>query len=136
MPARLITTPAEARVLAERLGVKVPTKRTVRADGFRSKTEAMYAAQLEAERRYGAIVHYGYEEVKLRIGNRCWYTPDFVVLPANAYARLELHEVKGGYAREKSIVKLKAAAARYPFIRFVLAVWDRGVWTVTEVKAR
>jgi len=108
--------------------------------GTMNKTEAAYADHLELQRRLKQILSYCFEPLKLRLGKKCWYTPDFLVV--NAEGELELHEVKaywpgkrgksgrvGGRAgwREDGRVKWKAAAARYPF-RFVAAWRTRGGW--------
>ena len=100
--------------------------------GKMNRTEAAYAATLELDRISGAIVLYAFDAVKFRIADKCWYTPDFlVVLPDG---RVELHEVKG-FWREDAIVKVKVAADKYPF-RFVAVTKQSrklgGGWTFRE----
>lgn len=59
------------------------------------------------------------------------YTPDFMVAvtrPDNAI-RLYAFEVKG-QRRQAGIVRLKCAAAQYPFITFALATGGPGRWDV------
>lgn len=61
----------------------------------------------------------------LKIGNGCRYTPDFVAVERvgdNGHVEVRVYEVKGGYAREDAVVKLKAAADRYRWARFFLVV--------------
>ena len=94
--------------------------RTVRPrhqDGRMNKTEAAYAKRLEVERFAGRVALWRFEELKLRIADRTWYTPDFVVLDKEGH--LELHEVKGGHWEDDARVKVKAVAEAYPEFRVV-----------------
>jgi hypothetical protein len=100
-----------------------------------NKTEAAYARRLAYLRSVGEVRWYEFEALKLRLGNRCWYTPDFLVVVADG--TLELHEVKAmwsdrpGY-RDDARVKIRAAAERFPF-RFVGAYQKRdGSWEIEE----
>ena len=68
-----------------------------------------------------------------RSGVGAVYTPDFSVLVPDA-ERVEYREVKG-YRREASIVRLKAAALRYPDFRFVLVTKVNGDWHHTTIGA-
>ena len=98
---------------------------------YRSKTEAEYASILEVRKRVGEIIVYEYECLKLSIGEpgeRCWYTPDFLVVTEQG---TELHEVKGAYVRDKALVKWKAARRLYPHFRWVWAQKDKEGWNVT-----
>lgn len=97
-----------------------------------NKTETRYIQDwLAPMRAAGAIAQYDFEAIRLRLAPRTTYTPDFAVwLPDG---RLELHEIKGGFAREDAMVKLKVAARLYPAVRFVLARWRRGEWLIREV---
>ena len=79
-------------------------------DRFRSNTERRYAAVLETHKRAGDIDEWYYEPMKLRLAEKCFYSPDFLIRRAD---NLEIHEVKG-FIREDSIVKLKVAARLYP----------------------
>jgi hypothetical protein len=97
-----------------------------------NRTETAYAWLLEGYKRVGDILYWEYNVVTLRIGNDCRYTPDFLVLRKDLV--IELHEVKGSYTREDALVKIKAAAAHFPFV-FILAVYgDNKEWKITEVK--
>ena len=96
---------------------------TPRATGM-NKTEARYFARLQAD----PDVHWiGYEAVTLKLADDCRYTPDFAVMRSDG--AIELHEVKGGFVREDAWVKVKVAAAKFPF-QFVFAQEVKGVWTV------
>lgn len=99
---------------------KVRTKHT---PGAMNKTEAAYAAVLEARRLAGEIDSWKFEAIKLRLADLTYYTPDFaVVLPDGT---LELHEVKavttkGAWLWEDDArVKIKVAAETYQWFVFV-----------------
>lgn len=83
--------------------------------GEMNKTEALYAAHLEARKIAGEIVWHRFEAVKLRLADNTFYSPDFAVMRADGV--LEMHEVKG-FWQDDARVKIKVAAAQYPF-RFV-----------------
>jgi len=82
-----------------------------------NKTEAEYAAMLQARKTCGEILWWQYEAVTLKLADNTRYTPDFLVMLADG--TLEIHETKGGFVREDGWVKLKIAAALFPF-RFFL----------------
>lgn len=82
--------------------------------GTMNKTEEAYCQHLELRKRYGEIVWYRFEGIKLRLADNTFYTPDFAVMLANG--QLEMHEVKGGgYWTDDARVKTKVAADQYPF---------------------
>ena len=80
-----------------------------------NKLEADWATVLELERRAGTVLRYVYEGIKLKLADRCWYTPDFLVfrLTEDGGFGIELHEVKGHW-EEDARVKWKVAAAAWP----------------------
>lgn len=83
--------------------------------GEMNKTESAYADHLQALQNAGQIVWHKFEAVKLRLADNTFYTSDFAVLATDMV--LELHEVKG-FWQDDARVKIKVAAALYPF-RFV-----------------
>lgn len=90
-----------------------------------NKTEALFFAHLQATHP-GAWIER--EPMALKLGNGVRYNPDFAVYEqdgewtANCQPeRLTFYEVKG-HMRDDAAVKLKVAASRFPFIRFIL-VW-------------
>ncbi len=116
-------SPAEAA----RLGI-APVKTGKRG---MNKLERSYAAHLACRLFTGEILGWGYEEIKLKIGAKiCWLVVDFHVVGLDG--KTEFHETKGPYAREDSMIKLKAAALKYPHFRFVL-VKANGIGWTTEV---
>jgi hypothetical protein len=78
-----------------------------------------------------------YEQFPLSIGNGCNYYVDFLAVfgGRDRNERLDVrgYEVKGPYSRTAGIVKLKAAATRFPWIRFFLVSLVNGKWREEEV---
>lgn len=71
------------------------------------------------------------QSVRLRLGNSVTFTPDFLVFHPNRSPTA--WEVKGPFAREDAIVKLKVAAFEYPEIGFFL-VWKKdGEWRKQKI---
>jgi hypothetical protein len=93
-----------------------------------NKTEAAYDAHLWLLRRSGVILWHKFEAIKLRLADTTFYTPDFLVLAADGI--LEVHETKG-FWRDDARVKIKVAAALYPF-RFMAITKDGANWKVEK----
>lgn len=91
--------------------------------GEMNKTELAYSGELDLRRHAGEVLWWVYESVKLRLGKGCYYTADFAVMLADG--TLELHEVKG-YQAEASQVRIKTAAAKYPFVFVKVRKQGRG----------
>lgn len=96
--------------------------------GQMNKTESAYAQHLELRRHAGEVLWFKFEGIKLRLADRTWYTPDFIVLPRSGV--LEVHETKG-FMREDANVKIKCAAAIYPF-KFIVVRRRNGGWEFEE----
>ena len=100
--------------------------------GRMNKTEAAYAATLDARRYAGEVAWFKFEGVKLRLADNTFYTPDFAVMLADG--ALEMHEVKG-FWQDDARAKIKIAADLYP-MRFVAIQArpkkDGGGWSVEE----
>ena len=80
--------------------------------GAMNKTEAAYERHLEMLRAAGQVAWFKFEGVKLRLADNTFYTPDFVVMAADG--QMQMHEVKG-FWQDDARVKIKVAAALYPF---------------------
>lgn len=80
--------------------------------GKMNKTEAAYAALLEAEKQAGNIVWYAFEGMTFKLAADTRYTPDFAVMRSDGL--MEIHEVKG-FWRDDGRVKIKVAAEMFPF---------------------
>lgn len=103
--------------------------------GVMNKTETAYARDLDMLKAAGTITSYHYEAVTFRLttthGKRraMRITVDFMVVFADGH--IEFHEVKGGYATQESINRLKMAAELYPF-KFLLVTRNRSCWITEE----
>jgi hypothetical protein len=76
-----------------------------------------------------------FEAIKLQLGDRCTYTPDFVCVTASG--RWIAYEVKGSFTRDDAQVKLKTAAQTFPDIKFIKAIFTKEKkWNLQEIKTR
>ena len=108
-----------------RIGPFRAAKGVVRPRGM-NKIETSYAAYLETLTKAGEILWYQFEPIKLKLAKGSYYKPDFLVVTKDGF--LEIHEVKG-FWREAARVRIKVAAAIYPF-NFLAIQRDRGHWIV------
>jgi hypothetical protein len=76
--------------------------------------------------RAGEIRGWKFEAVKLRLADKTFYTPDFLVVLKDG--SLEFHETKG-FWRDDARVKIKVAAELYPMFRFAALKKKKGNWT-------
>lgn len=72
------------------------------------------------------------QAVTLKLANGLRYTPDFFAFHDG---KIMAWEVKGAFAYEDSIVKLKVAAVAWPEIQFTLAWKKGGVWKEQRILA-
>ncbi len=107
--------------------IPLPKKpaRAVHKAGVMNKTEQAYAALLEGDRKAGLIVAWWFEAIKLKLGDNCFYTPDFLIQRADGV--MEIHEVKGHW-EDDARVKIKAAAAKFPFVFKAVRKGKDGMW--------
>ena len=98
---------------------------------FKSKTEAEFALNLSLLLAAGEIQWWEYEPWSLKLGEGARYTPDFITM--NPDGTLHVWEVKGGFAREAAMVRLRAAATKYWMIPITLAIKKEGKWTHSPV---
>jgi hypothetical protein len=96
--------------------------------GSMNKTETAYDVHLWALRHAGDVLWHKFEGIKLRLADNTFLTVDFAVLPTSGV--LEMHEVKG-YWQDDARVKIKVAAAIYPF-RFIVVKKIKGGWEREE----
>src|SRR5262252_903388 len=114
-----VCVPAATTTVWHPLTAASQTERRTSPTPYRSHTEGRYAALLEARLLRGEIFSWRYEALKLRLADKTFYTPDFLV-QVTRQSLLELHEVKGGWWRDDAKVKWKVAIAQYPYFAFVL----------------
>lgn len=111
--------------------------------GEMNKTEAAFAAYLRTEQVAGRVLWFGFEQVKLRLADNTYFTPDFGVMYANG--ELWLVDTKGTkkdggrykpWVEEDARIKLKVAAETFPFVLAVayrLPIKAGGNWVIEEV---
>lgn len=78
-----------------------------------NKTEERYQEHLELLRVGGVIKSHLYESIGLRLADKTFYYPDFLVITDC----VEYHELKGHW-EDDARVKIKVAAERYPWFLF------------------
>lgn len=96
--------------------------------GVMNKTEQKYHAHLTALKFAKEVLWFEFEPANLRLSDGCFYKIDFMVMTKTG--ELEVHEVKG-YWRDDALVKIKIAAAKFPF-RFIAVQLKKGNWDVRE----
>ncbi|HHA2690824.1 TPA: hypothetical protein ACOEPG_002803 [Stenotrophomonas maltophilia] len=108
---------------------KVARGRPRHVPGEMNKTEEAYAAHLALQMAAGEIAWFRFESVKLKLAEKTHLTIDFFVM--TAAGDLEAHEVKG-FWEEDARIKVKVAAAMYPFRFLAVQRAPSGGWK-TEV---
>lgn len=88
--------------------------------------ETKYSRHLEHLFAVGMIGWFKFEGVKLRLADKTFYSPDFVVMDLDG--NIEIHEVKG-FWEDDARVKIKVAAETFPFL-FKAIKLVRGNWEV------
>jgi hypothetical protein len=99
--------------------------------GVMNKTEARFAAILEARKRAGEILDYWYESFNVRLAKKTWFKADFLIMFHSG--ALEFVDVKGGGpTADDAQVKIKVAAEMYPRFGWVQERFKGGGWKRTE----
>lgn len=100
--------------------------------GQMNGTEKAYAQHLELLKSAGEIAYYSFDSVNLRLADKTFYKPDFLVMKSDG--RIEIHEAKGFWTDDAK-VKIKVAADKFPF-RFIAIMKQTkkngGGWDVQE----
>ncbi len=87
--------------------------------GVMNQTETAYAELLQVRKLAGEIIDWWFECIKIKLADLCFYTPDFAVLFADG--SMEFIDAKGGGPiDDKSIVKIKCAAEKFPQFQFAM----------------
>ena len=94
-----------------------------------NKLEQAWAERLEIEKALGEVLDYRYEAVKLRLADKTFYTPDFMVIQGDGTIRFD--ETKG-FMRDDANLKIKVAAAQFDRFRFRLIKKIKGEWIIKE----
>lgn len=98
--------------------------------GTPNRLEAAYGQHLALRQKAGDVVWFAYEGIKLRLADKTFLTVDYFLMLASG--DLEAHEVKGSHLEDDAAVKLKVAAAMFPF-RFVLVRAAGAGWDLKEI---
>lgn len=99
-----------------------------RKPGEMNGLESRYAKYLEEQRLLGTVLWYEFDCVKLRLADKTFYTPDFLVLMSDL--TLEVHEVKGHW-EDDARVKVKVAADKFP-LKFKATQFKNRQWVFEE----
>lgn len=110
---------------------KYAKAREKRKDGFDSDAEKKYDELLKKRLYAGEIHDYRYSPFNLRLADKTYYKPDFLVVENDM--TLTMVEVKGRWM-DDARVKFKTAAEQFPWLRFVAAVYKNKTWTYEEMK--
>ena len=94
-----------------------------------AKLNKLETAWLDVLRNRG-YVWIGIQNITLKLGDDCRFTPDFWALDAG---RLMAFDTKG-FMRDDALVKLKTAARAYPLFLFIVVTRESGEWTEREIK--
>ena len=103
-----------------------------RKAGTKNRTETAYEAHLGLLLRAGEIQGFMYEGIKLRLADKTWYTPDFLVFANDGV--VEIHDTKGttrklntknvkvekAWCEDDAKVKIKVVAEMFPFRTFMV----------------
>lgn len=96
--------------------------------GEMNKTERLYSKYLEQQKFDGEILWWEFEPVNLRLGKKCFYSVDFMVMKADG--TLEAHETKG-YMTDDAKVKIRTAVEKFPW-PFIVVKLVKGNWEFTK----
>lgn len=103
----------------------------IKRPGVMNRLEEKYAAHLEDLKKSGEIADFSYEALKIRLADKTFFTPDFMILLPTGV--IEMHEVKAfwkskskPHVESSAAIKLKVAAETCPF-RFVMVWHVKGV---------
>jgi len=92
--------------------------------------ERRYALHLEERQRLGEIQWFEFDSIKLRLADKTFYTPDFLVLNTEGF--LEVHEVKGHW-EDDARVKIKVAADKFPMKFLAITIDPIKGWVYEEI---
>lgn len=88
-----------------------------------NKMESAFAQYLMQHTGYLVLA----QQIKLRLADKTWYTPDFVCFCMDGVVRI--YETKG-FMRDDAAVKLKVAAEQYWFFQWHLVTRKKGEWII------
>jgi|SRR5215472_4279852 len=112
-----------------------------------NQSETKYAEQLRLRQQVGEVLWWAFEGMKFKIGEHCFYTPDFNVLLADC--QLHCIDVKGtqskqnkagesyqtAYCEDDARVKIAAAANLFPISFYIVYLGSDHNWIIEEIGA-
>jgi hypothetical protein len=110
-----------------------PLAKAIAAGDGLNKTERAYRDLLEFRKRAGEIRGYQTHALTFILGRDLRYTPEFIVHENDG--TLTAIEIKGGFVREDSIVKFRAAQQQFPWLRWQMVQRckrDQGGWKLVR----
>ena len=133
----IASVPEHIRKLNPHLWGKVEVSGAVDPQGFQVKKSMDEAKLNKTETRWLSELQgmecdwIGVQNVTLKLGDNCRYTPDFVSLRKGV---LTVWEVKG-FWRDDARVKIKVAARQFAWLKFVAVSYKKGAWQIEEISA-
>lgn len=107
--------------------------KTAPRDRGMNSTEAKYARHLKDEVIAGRILWFDFECMKIRLADRCFYNPDFMVMDADGHiifvdTKALWKSIGKPGITEDALIKMKGVAEKYPMFTFK-ATWEQdGIW--------
>ena len=104
--------------------------------GVRSKpgqmngTEAKYAELLHMRTLTGEVILWHFEAMKFKIAEQCLFIPDFAVWLSDG--TMDIVDVKGGIISDDALVKIKAAADKFPQFTWAIEQYKKKAWIRRE----
>lgn len=136
------TLPAHIqKQINESKGVTSPTDYAIQSmkakavphDSRMNKTERNYSEHLQKLKTAGDIIDWAHEPFNLRLADRTFYKPDFIVVSPKRF--IEIHEVKGRWM-DDALVKIKVAAENHPWFTFKAVFNENGHWKTRQFKSQ
>lgn len=93
-----------------------------------NKTEARFAALLDARKARGELVSWRYEAIRLKWGGCMNYLPDFLIFGQIGALKPVVAEVKGSHVYDRDLVRFKGCRHEWPEFQFELHQWKNGTW--------
>lgn len=101
------------------------------AKGKMNDTEAAYAERLDWLKLTGEILDWKFHVMRIRLADRTYYTPDFLVMDKNR--EVQIHETKGGWTTEAGQMRIKLAGEALPWFRIFKCIKrDGDSWEIQE----
>lgn len=106
--------------------------KVAKGDDGMNKLERAYSLHLADRRHAGEVWDYLFDAANFRLGERCFYKPDFLVFLADG--SLEAHEAKG-FMEEDALVKIRAFVDKF-HVPLVLVRRRKGAWDFERFEAK